>query len=166
MKNHSQGGENLRDKSLEEVAYDLLTKNVFLLSIERARKWAPNEVPKISAEDLVELADAARKRETLQLDVNKPLVCEALADPRIIDTAKGPWEVLDIALPDGSEHLLSLGHTVLKKAIANKMPVAGKKLVIMSLGKPQGKRYYNYVVMTLEEWQAAQAKKKTKGGKD
>jgi len=142
-------------KDLSEVAYDLVSKSVFLL----ARKWAPDEVPSISAEKLKEIADTVRRRDTIEIEVNVPIVFEALAEPRIIDTAKGGWEVLDIALPNGTEHILSLGHTVLKKGIMAQTPLTGKKLVIMSLGKPRGKQYYNYVVMTLEQWERASAKK-------
>lgn len=149
-------------KSLEKLAFDLIVKRPFLISkkIAAARKWDPKEVPQLSGDDLLEIAELTRRREVYELEINKPLICEALADPRVIDTAKGGWDVLDISLPDGSEHLLSLGHTVLKKRIAQRMPIAGKRLVIMALGKPPGKRYYNYLVMTLEEWQAAQKRKK------
>jgi len=161
---HKKGGMPM-GKSLEKLAYDLITKRPFLISIERARKWAPGEVPEVSADDLLELADMARRREVLDLEVKKPIVVECLGDPRVIDTKQGGWDVLDVSLPDGSEHLLSLGHTVLKSRIAEKMPVAGKKLVIMALGKPPGKKYYNYVVLTVEEWEAAQKRKKTEKAK-
>jgi len=151
-------------KSLEKLAFDLIVQRPFCISkkIAAARKWDPKDVPQLSGDDILEIAEMQRRRETYQLEIKVPLVCEALADPRIIDTAKGPWDVLDISLPDGSEHLLSLGHTVLKKRIAERMPIAGKKLVIMALGKRPGKRYYDYVVMTLEEWQATQEWKKAK----
>jgi len=149
-------------KSLEKLAYDLIVKHPFLITIEQARKWAPKEVPEVDADALLEIAEMARRRETLALEIKKPIVIECLADPRIIDTAQGGWDVLDVSLPDGSEHLLSLGHTVLKRRIADRMPVAGKKLVIMALGKPRGKPYFNYIVLTVEEWEAAKKRKEAK----
>jgi hypothetical protein len=131
-------------------------------SIAAARKWAPEEVEKIDAETLMEVAEAARKRETIDFEVNVPVVVECLGDPRVIDTQQGPWDVIDVATPDGTEHLISLGRTVLKKKIAEQMPCTGKKLVIMALGKPTGKKYYDYTVMPLDAYKALAAKKKVK----
>lgn len=149
-------------KSLDKLAYEVVTQKPWMISktIAAARKWAPEEVEKIDAETLLEVAEAARRREVFEFEINQPVIVECLNDPRIIDTAKGPWDVLDVALPDGSEHLLSLGHTVLKKRIAERMPLTSKKLVIMALGKPKGKKYYDYVVMTMEEYQARTKKAK------
>lgn len=149
-------------KSLDKLAYEVVTQKPWMISkkIEAARKWAPEEVEKIDAETLLEVAEAARRREVFEFELNKAVQVECLGEPRIIDTAQGPWDVLDVALPDGSEHLISLGHTVLKKRIAERMPLTGKKLVLMALGKPKGKQYFDYVVLTMEEYQARKKKAK------
>lgn len=147
-------------KNLEKLAYDLITRHPFLIA--RAKKWGPNEVPTLNADDLLEIAEMSRRRETLPLEINKPVVVECIGEPRTIDTNEGGWEVVDVSLPDGSEHLLSLGRTVLRKKIAEQIPTTGKRLVVMNLGQPTGKRYFNYVVMTLEAWKVAQKAKATK----
>jgi hypothetical protein len=86
------------------------------------------------------------------------LFCKCLGDPRIIETKEGPWEVMDIQDQKGIQYLLSLGHTVLAKGVKEKMAnlgsLAGKVLVIIYLGQPEGKRYFDYVVKTWEEFQA------------
>jgi hypothetical protein len=149
-------------KNLNKFAYEVITGKAWLISkkIEAARKWAPSEIEKVDAETLLEIAEAARSRDTLEMEINKPIQIECLGEPRIIDTAQGPWHVLDVSLPDGTEHLVSLGHTVLQKRIAALVPTTGKRLVIMALGQPPGKRYFNYVVMTLEEYKKKMARKK------
>jgi hypothetical protein len=90
------------------------------------------------------------------------LICKVLGDPRTIDTSKGPWEVLDIEDQKGEQYILSLGHTVLNKAIRAKMTqlssLVGQVLVITYLGKVTGKSgnaYNDYIVQTFEEFKAA-----------
>ncbi len=145
-------------------AYETIVRKPFILSktVMQAKKWNPDQIPKISADTLIEVADAARRRETFELEDNVPVCVLCLAEPRIIDTPKGAWNVVDIALPDGTEHLLNLGRTVLKKKVFEKMPLTNKRLIIMSLGKPRGKAYFDYVVMTVEEYEAMQARKDKK----
>ncbi len=149
---------------MDEVkrAYETLVRKPFILSktVMQAKKWNPDQIPKLSADTLVEVAEASRKRETYELKDNEPVCVLCLGEPRIIDTPKGAWNVVDIALPDGTEHLLALGRTVLKKKVFEKMPLTNKRLIIMSLGIPRGKQYYDYVVMTVEEYEAMQKQKK------
>jgi len=113
---------------------------------------------KISDEEAKKIAKMRSNRsETYKFEENIPFVCKCLGDPRVIETGEGPWEVMDVESQDGTAFLVSLGHTVLNREVKAKMAklagLTGQVLIILPLGK-QGKKYYNYQVFTLTEYQA------------
>ena len=130
------------------------TKDSFALRSVK-EEWRKVKISKEEAEKIAK--QRSSRSETYNFEDNVPFVCKCLGDPRVIETKEGPWEVMDVESQDGTQYLVSLGHTVLNKGIKAKMAklggLTGQVLIILPLGK-QGKKYYNYTVFTLDEYKA------------
>jgi len=135
---------------------------VFGIRRTKAEDWMKAE---IDPKELLEIAEKYRRAEVVKFEEGQPFICQVQQDPRIIQTAQGPWEVLDVIDKRGQSMLISLGHAVLAKAVREKMQkygtLAGKVLIIVYLGEKRSKgkkTYHDYAVYTWEEYQ--QMKKK------
>jgi len=139
-----------------------VVQEAYVVKREKATDWMKAEV---DDETLADIAEKRKRADVVEFTKGKSFVCQVSADPRIIQTKEGPWEVMDVLSQDGDSMLISLGHTVLNRAIREKLQkhgtLVGKVLVILPLGQPEGKRYFDYEVFTWEEYETmkgAQAK--------
>jgi len=132
---------------------------------EAKEDWMQAEV---DDKELMKIAESRRRAKTVEFEVGKSFVCKVVADPRIISTKEGPWEVMDVIDKKGNSAMVSLGHQVLAKQIRERLTklgtLVGQVLVILPLGKPEGKRYFNYSVLTWDEYKVGfpQTAKKVK----
>jgi len=137
-------------------AFPPIVSESFAVKREHAEDWMKAT---IDDAELVKIAEKRKRADTVEFKPGKAFVCKVAGDPRIIDTKEGPWEVIDVADQKGKSLLVSLGHTVLAKAIRSLLQrfgtLVGKVIVILPLGIPEGKRYFNYEVWTWEEYQAS-----------
>jgi hypothetical protein len=106
--------------------------------------------------DVKELVKRRSKGDTFEFEDGTAVIFKVSDEPRTIDTQNGPWEILDVIDKDDKEWIISLGHSVLNKAVhdlqAKLGALKGQIIVIVPLGKPKGKKYYDYVVYTFEEY--------------
>ena len=114
---------------------------------------------KISDEEAEKISKQRQTRsDVYEFKEKEAFICKCLGDPRVIATKEGGWEVMDVEAQDGTQYLVSLGHTVLNKGVKEKMAklggLTGQVLVILPLGRAEGKKYFNYQVFTLAEYQA------------
>jgi hypothetical protein len=78
-----------------------------------------------------------------------------LSEPRTINTKHGPCDVVDVERPDqkSEKRCMNLTKVALTSQIKRHLPLAGKMLVIVGLGKPKDKKYFDFYVA--DEAQAA-----------
>jgi hypothetical protein len=71
-----------------------------------------------------------------------------LSEPRTIETKHGPLEVVDVERPDekAEKRCMNMSKVALVSQIKRHLPLAGKVLVIVGLGKPKDKKYFDFYV--------------------
>jgi len=76
-----------------------------------------------------------------------------LSEPRTIDTKHGPCDVIDVERPDqnGEKRCMNLTKKALSSKIQRLIPLKGKTLIIVGLGKPPEKKYFDFYVADLEQ---------------
>jgi len=94
----------------------------------------------------------------LKLRDNHIYLVKFLSEPRQVKTIYGEANVVNIELIKSNDHTVQPGtysifisQVVLWREIKRYLPITGKTLVVANLGKPEGKKYKIYRVMTAEE---------------
>ncbi|NVM20586.1 MAG: hypothetical protein HWN68_02260 [Desulfobacterales bacterium] len=144
----------------DEKAFKYLSLHPILVPKQKAKDLL-SETKELSADQLVTLANKAKRRDFAEFKVKQPVLVECLDEPRMIKTRYGPIPVVDVEDPQtGKEWTILLKHKLLEDKILVFTPLTRKRFYIMNLGKVPGKDYYDYIVMLEEDVLKSLAKTK------